>query len=132
MTSGRVLEDAPGWIDDPELIRGRTRKNGESGRGELARTDDPAWIGAHLARRRRGRIKKPPTDAGYFNAVETDVNLASTAAPRPFTTEMMATATPDAMMAYSIEVAPPSSAMNWPNFTIMAGSVGHSGKVFVK
>ena len=46
MRRGRALEDAQGRIDDPELIRARTRKSGALAKDGLAWTEGPARIGA--------------------------------------------------------------------------------------
>ena len=60
----QALEDALGTIGDPGLTPGRTRKSSELGRGELARTDDPAWIDARrrepmaLAKRATPKFKR--------------------------------------------------------------------------
>src|ERR1043166_6627836 len=58
--------------------------------------------------------------APYFSAVCTDTNLPLTAEPRLFTDTMMTSATPEAMIAYSIEVAPALSARNFARSFFMA------------
>jgi hypothetical protein len=51
----------------------------------------------------------------YFSCVEIDENVVLSLVPMPFTTVMMASATPALIKAYSMEVAPESSWRNMPN-----------------
>jgi len=53
-----------------------------------------------------------PDYGGYFSPVLTEVKLAATLGPMPWTAALMVTAMPTAMIAYSIAVAADSSAIN--------------------
>jgi len=60
--------------------------------------------------------------AAYFNCVEIDVNLVFSFGPMPYTTAMIASAMPLAMMLYSIAVVPDSSARKRQTILTMRAS----------
>ena len=56
--------------------------------------------------------RRQPTEAVYFNCVETDENVELSFVPRPFTAAMIATDMAAAIRPYSMAVAPFSSFKN--------------------
>ena len=61
----------------------------------------------------------------YFSCVEILLNFALSEVPRPFTTEIIATAIPAAIKPYSMAVAPDSSARNARSFPDMRAYSRH-------
>jgi hypothetical protein len=76
--------------------------------------------------------KRPPTEAAYLSADETELNVVLSLAPRPFVTVIIATAIPAAMRPYSIAVAADSSLRKALSFPAMLRNVAGSREASVK
>jgi hypothetical protein len=68
----------------------------------------------------------------YFNCDETDEKVVLSFGPMLYTVAIIATEIPPAIMAYSMAVAPESSAKKLRNFANMEASVDLSNKGSVK
>ena len=86
--------------------------NSKGGRATEASHDrlDPAISSLELELRGIAELKKSaPTEAAYFNWLETEENVVESLGPIPLTVVMMARATPAATRLYSMAVAADSS-----------------------
>ena len=85
------------------FCKGRSRRSDQSGcvRGTMSEQNKREFA--------ERRVRWSAAEAAYLSAADTEENVVLRLVPRPFTTEMMATAMPAAMRPYSMAVAADSS-----------------------